>query len=316
MATAAPPAGPSETTAPSLGEAFERCQAYTKARASNFYYAFLSLPKPKRSAIYATYAFAGTVDDIVDAAGAGDEQRRALAEATSLLEAAYASETRDWLGLALSDAVIRYAIPKPYFLDLIAGMEQDVRQDRYETFAELEDYCYRAASVIGLICIEIFGYDRGQRDTAIAAAIDLGKALQLTNIMRDLVEDAERGRVYLAQEDLRRFGYSEVELRAGMQTDAFRALMAEYAARAHAFYASGQRLIPLLDGPRSRMCCNGLQGVYRGLLREIEQRDYDVYSERVRFSKSALLAQMLRLWLAGALRSRRLRLRPRRRAAE
>ena len=316
MATAPPPASPSKTTAPSLAEAFDRCQAYTKARASNFYYAFLSLPKPKRSAIYATYAFAGTVDDIVDAAGAGDEQRKALAEATSLLEAAYTSEARDWLGLALSNAVTRYAVPKPYFLDLIAGMEQDVRQDRYETFADLEDYCYRAASVIGLICIEIFGYDRGQRDTAIAAAIDLGKALQLTNIMRDLVEDAERGRVYLAQEDLRRFGYSEAELRAGMQTDAFRALMAEYAARARGFYASGQRLIPLLDGPRSRMCCNGLQGVYRGLLREIEQRDYDVYSERVRFSKSALLAQMLRLWLAGALRSRRLRLRPRRRAAE
>ena len=134
--------------------------------------------------------------------------------------------------------------------------------------------------------------------------------------MRDVAEDAARGRVYLAQEDLRRFGYSEAELLAGEQTDAFRALMAEYASRAHRFYANGQRLIPLLDGPRSRMCCNGLQGVYRGLLREIEQRDFDVYSERVRFSKSALLARMLRLWLSGALRSRRLRRGSRRRAAE
>ena len=309
------PAGPSETETLSLEDAYERCQAYTKERASNFYYAFLSLPKAKRSAIYATYAFAGTVDDIVDAAGSPAAQRVALGEATSLLEGAYAGTARDWLGLALGEAVARYAIPQRYFEELIAGMEQDLRQDRYETFAELEAYCYRAASVIGLICIEIFGYDAEQRETAVASAIDLGKALQLTNIMRDVAEDAERGRVYLAQEDLRRFGYSEAELLKGVQSDAFRALMTEYASRAHRFYANGQRLISLLDGPRSRMCCNGLQGVYQGLLREIEQRDFDVYSERVRFSKSMLLARILRLWLGGALRSRRLRRKPRRRAA-
>ena len=148
MAVAAPPAGSSEAKAPSLEDAYERCQAYSKARASNFYYAFLSLPKRKRSAIYATYAFAGTVDDIVDAAGSAEEQRTALAEATSLLAAAYAGEARDWLGLALGDAAANYEIPERYFLDLIAGMEQDLRQDRYETFAELEAYCYRAASVI------------------------------------------------------------------------------------------------------------------------------------------------------------------------
>ena len=315
MAVAAP-TGHSKPESPSLHDAFAHCQAYTKERASNFYYAFLSLPKAKRGAIYATYAFAGTVDDIVDAASSTGKQAEALAEATALLEAAYAGEAHDWLGLALGDAVARHTIPKRYFLDLIAGMEQDLRQNRYATFDELEAYCYRAASVIGLICIEIFGYDAEQRDTAIEAAIDLGKALQLTNIMRDVAEDAERGRIYLSQEDLKRFGYSEAALLASEQSDAFRTLMAEYASRAHRFYDSGQRLIPLLNGPRSRMCCNGLQGVYQELLREIELRDFDVYSERVRFSKRTLLTRMVWLWLGGALRSRRLHRNPRRRASE
>ena len=156
-------------------------------------------------------------------------------------------------------------------------MEQDLDQRRYETYAELLDYCYKAASVIGLICVEIFGYDRSRAGLAREAAIDMGRALQLTNILRDVREDAARDRIYLAQEDLRRHGYGDADVLANRYNDEFRALMADYAARARALYDSGLRLIPLLDGPRSRMCCNGLQGVYRSILAEIVKRDYDVY---------------------------------------
>ena len=284
-----------------LADAYERCRALTKGRATNFYYAFASLPKPKRRAIYAVYAFAGTVDDSVDQAGSPEERRRALAGAQTILDASYARTGDDWLAIALGDAVARYQIPPEYFRELVAGMEQDLRQSRYQTFAELEQYCYRAASVIGVICIHIFGFDADHRREAIAAATDMGKALQLTNILRDVREDAERDRIYLAQEDLTRFGYSEADLHAGLYTDAFRSLMAAYTERTRAFYRSGERLLPLLDGPRSRMCCNGLQGVYRHILDTIEARDFDVYGERISPSKVGRLALLLRLWLRGAL---------------
>lgn len=287
-----------------LAEAYRQCRAFTKRRATNFYYAFASLPRDKRNAIYAAYALAGSVDDAVDEAGAEGERQQRLDDAQRLLARAYAGGGEDWLSIALGDAVRRYGIPREYFRDLIAGMEQDIIQTRYVTYADLEQYCYRAAAAIGLISIEIFGYDRSRRDLAIAAAIDMGKALQLTNIMRDVAEDAERDRVYLAQEDLARFGYSDDDLRANVYNDAFRKLMAEYGRRAEALYESGLRLIPLLDGPRSRMCCNGLQGVYRRILDEIIKRDYDVYSERVSPSKAGRLLLLFRLWVGGALPKR------------
>ena len=297
--TAAPPAL-------SLQAAYEECRAFTRKRATNFYYAFASLPRAKRNAIYATYAFAGTVDDAVDDAGGEAAHVEQLAAARRLLDAAYGDGAagdggdRRWLTAALSDAVRRYAIPRAYFDDLIAGMEQDLSQTRYTSYAELEQYCYRAASVIGLICIEIFGYDRARRDEAVAAAVDMGKALQLTNIMRDVREDAERGRIYLALEDLATFGYDEAALLSFSYSDAFKLLMAEYGTRANAFYESGERLLPLLDSARSRMCCNGLQGVYRSILEEIIRRDYDVYSGRVSPSKAGRLVRLFRLWMSGA----------------
>ena len=294
-----------------LQQAYAACRAFTKRRATNFYYAFVSLPKRKRNAIYAAYAFAGTVDDAVDEAGDAAERGARLRRAHELLARAYdgAPSPREgdaWLEIALADAVSRYDIPRRYFLDLMAGMEQDIAQTRFRDYAELEAYCYRAASVIGLICTEIFGYDHSRRDEAVAAAIDMGKAMQVTNIMRDVKEDAQRDRIYLALEDLRAFGYSEEDLKAGVYNDAFRRLMQEYARRALALYEGGLRLLPLLDDRRSRMCCNGLQGVYRGILDAIIDRDYDVYSERVSLSTHRRLFLLLRLWIGGAWPQRRL----------
>ena len=296
-----------------LADAYAECRAFTKRRATNFYYAFSSLPRGKRNAIYAAYAFAGTVDDAVDEAGSRELRLQRLAEARGILARAYGDDAAaasaelrdDWLAVALGDAAARFDIPREYFDDLIAGMEQDLDQRRYETYAELLDYCYKAASVIGLICVEIFGYDRLRAGLAREAAIDMGRALQLTNILRDVREDAARDRIYLAQEDLRRHGYGDADVLANRYNDEFRALMADYAGRARALYDSGLRLIPLLDGPRSRMCCNGLQGVYRSILAEIVKRDYDVYSARVSPSKVGRVLLLFRLWIGGATPRRR-----------
>lgn len=292
-------------TASALAEAYETARRYTKERSSSFYYPFAVLPREKRQAVYAAYGFAGHVDDAVDDAGTDDERAARLDEARALLDRAYAGVGDEWIALALGDAVQRYAIPRAHFDELVAGMAQDLEQTRYATWAELDAYCYRAASVIGLITIEIFGYDRERAALAHEAAIDMGKALQVTNIMRDVQEDAERDRIYLAQEDLAAFGVTEEAIRGGQATAPFRALMREYGRRAHELYASGERLIPLLDGPRSRMCCNGLNGGYKRILSAIEAADYDVFARRVRPSKPAALLTLGRLWLTGALPARR-----------
>ena len=304
-----------DAPARSLSDAYEECRAFTKRRATNFYYAFASLPRDKRNAIYATYAFAGTVDDAVDEAGQRAERLARLGKARAVLGRAYATSQDHgapaeasaaigapdgWLAQALGDAVHRFDIPQSYFLDLIAGMEQDLDQQRYASYEDLLDYCYKAASAIGLICVEIFGYDRSRADLAREAAIDMGRALQLTNILRDVKEDAARDRIYLAQDDLATHGLADADLIESRYSESFRNLMADYAARASAFYDSGERLIPLLDGPRTRMCCNGLQGVYRSILVEIAKRDYDVFQTRVSPSKAGRLLLLFRLWIDGA----------------
>lgn len=288
---------------PQVADAYRECQAFTRRRATNFYIAFSALPRHKRRAIYAAYAYAGTVDDAVDDAGSQEERSAALHEAHDLLHAAYNGGSADpaWLTTGLADAIDRFDIPRDHFEELVLGMEHDLTTTRYDTFAELEQYCYRAASAIGLICICIFGYDRTQTQLAISSAVAMGKALQLTNIMRDVKEDAGRGRIYIALEDMERHGVSEADVLGSVYNEPFRNLMADYAKRAYAFYHEGDQLIPLLDGARSRACCNGLQGVYRMILDAIVEREYDVYSQRVSPSKAGRVVRMLELWLLGAL---------------
>ncbi len=288
---------------PQVADAYQECQAFTRHRATNFYIAFSALPRLKRQAIYAAYAYAGTVDDAVDDAGTQEERTAALHQAHELLHAAYNGGTADpaWLTAGLADAVDRYDIPRDHFEELVLGMEHDLTYTRYETWADLEEYCYRAASVIGLVCICIFGYDRSQTQLAINSAVAMGKALQITNIMRDVKEDAERGRIYIAQEDLALYGLTDADILGNVYNEPFRNLMADYAQRAYAFYREGNRLIPLLNGPRSRACCNGLQGVYRMILDAIVEREYDVYSQRVSPSRAGRVVRMLELWLMGAM---------------
>lgn len=281
-------------SAPDLEGAYRFCRAYTRGRAKNFYYAFAVLPPAKRRAIYAAYAFAGHIDDVADGDLPLEAKMAKLAEYRRRLRACYEGDRQEPLFAALGDAADSFAIPRDYLEELVNGVEMDLTIRRYRTFEELRQYCYRVASVVGLICIQIFGHE--PHPQAGEFAVDMGIALQLTNIMRDVKEDAQRDRIYLPLDEMERFGYEERELMGNEQTEAFRRLMAFQAERAQAYFARGRRLLPLLS-PRSRMCVNVLQGVYFDLLRRIEKRGYDVYSERVGLSSREKLLLIGKLWL-------------------
>lgn len=281
-----------------VAQAYAWCKAYTRERAKNFYYAFAVLPEAKRNAIYAAYAFSGHVDDIADELDDRDEQERQLAEARARLRACYEGEREGPLFIALGDAVDRFRIPREYFQELIAGVEMDFTIDRYATWEDLYRYCYRVASMVGLICTSVFGARPGPG--AESFAVDLGVALQIVNIMRDVREDAGRGRVYFPGDELAACGLTPEDILALRYDERFVALMRRQGARAHAYFARGRQLLPLLD-LRSRMCVNVLQGVYAEILQRIEARRYDVLSERIALSGNEKVAAIARLWAGAAL---------------
>jgi phytoene synthase len=285
-------------THPSLEEANAWCKAYTKERAKNFYYAFAILPEAKRNAIYAAYAFSGYVDDIADELTDADEQRRCLADARARLRAAKDGEREGPLFTALGAALDAFDIPLEFFDDLVNGVEMDFTLNRYETWDDLKLYCYRVASMVGLICTSVFGTKPDPRARDFATHMGIG--LQIVNIMRDVKEDAARGRVYFAREELARFGLTDQDILDGRSDDQFIALMEHYGARARRYFKSGKRLLPLLD-LRSRMCVNVLQGVYFDILKRIEKRDYDVFSERVGLNTAEKLLTIGKLWAGAAL---------------
>jgi phytoene synthase len=274
------------------------CKHYTKERAKNFYYAFAILPRDKRNAIYAAYAFSGHVDDIADELTDREEQVRQLADARSRLHDCAAGVRDGELFTALGWAFDQYHIPERFFDELVSGCEMDFTINRYATWPDLYQYCYRVASMVGLICTSVFGTRPNPRSEEFAT--HMGIALQIVNIMRDVAEDAARGRVYFAAEDLAKHGLTADDILACRYDDRFAALMKEYGTRAHRYFRSGRRLLPLLD-LRSRMCVNVLQGVYGDILRRIEKRDYDVLSGRVSLSTPQKLMLIGRLWAQAAL---------------
>lgn len=282
----------------SLDEAYAWAKTYTKERAKNFYYAFAILPPHKRDAIYAAYAFSGYVDDIADELDDRAEQERQLGEARARLRACYAGEREGALFTALGGAIDAYRIPVELFEDLVNGVEMDFTVNRYATWddgpAALYAYCFRVASMVGLICTSIFGTK--PHPDARAYAIDMGIALQIVNIMRDVKEDAERGRVYFAAEDLAAHGLTADDILACRYDERFAAMMRQQGERAHAYFRRGRRLLPLLD-LRSRMCVNVMQGVYAEILSRIERRRYDVLTERVSLSSREKLTSIGKLWL-------------------
>jgi 15-cis-phytoene synthase len=242
-------------------DAYRACEALTRQRAANFYYGIRLLPGPKRRAMCAVYAFAREIDDIGDGAEPADRKQELLSAARAELESKNGTQMR----LALADAERRFALPRDALDDLIAGVEMDVRGDTYETFDELVVYCRRVAGSIGRLCVAIFG----ARDmkAAVTLADDLGVAMQLTNILRDVRDDLDRGRVYLPAEDRRRFGCEDLE--AG-PPDAFARLMAFEVQRAREWFDRGLGLRALIDG-RSASCVSAMTGIYRRILDRIDE---------------------------------------------
>jgi phytoene synthase len=293
MSAAVQPApAPFMATESQLAVAYSVCRSITRSAAKNFYYAFLVLPRPKRQALCAVYAFMRRCDDIADdPAMPALEQRQKLA---SWLDAAHRAlagyATDEPVLLALTDAQRRYSIPVELLDQLALGTEMDVEGEdllvcetpatgvvRYRTFKDLRVYCHRVASVVGLVCIRIFGY----RDPAAEPLAErCGLAFQLTNIIRDVKEDAAMGRVYLPEEDLVKFGILPSELSAAVDPARFRALLAMEADRARQYYRAGDNLIPLVDED-SQPALWVLITIYRRLLEKIAQAQYDVFSGKI-----------------------------------
>ena len=203
------------------------------------------------------------------------------------------------VGTTRPHAIVRYGLPFDYFDELLRGVETVLDVKRYESSSELEQYCYRVASMVGLICTAVFGTKPHPR--ARKFAIDMGIGLQITNIMRDVKEDAERGRVYFPLDELKQCGLTPEDILAGVNDDRFRKLMKIQGDRARLHFRSGRRLLPLLD-LRSRMCVNTLQGIYYDILTRIEKRDYDVLTERVSLRTAAEQGRDIAERLTGLVR--------------
>ncbi len=276
-------------------EAYRVCREIARKEARNFYYSFVALPEAKRDAICAVYAFMRHADDL------SDDESLSVAERQSQLgewlegwhSASQGGATGDLVFIALRDAQRRFEIPSELLEQLVEGTTMDLRRgggaegrarssyDTYETFDELYRYCYLVASVVGLVCIRIFGY----RDLhAEKLAEETGIAFQLTNILRDVREDAERGRIYLPLEDLRRFGITPEQLAQAHDerglTEPVRELLHWEALRAEEYYRSGEKLLPLIDVD-SRPALWVLITIYHRLLLKIRTLDYNVFSTRV-----------------------------------
>jgi 15-cis-phytoene synthase len=286
----ASPSGPSDER---LALAYAACIAIARREAKNFYYAFRALPRARREGICAVYAFMRHADDISDDESRTREQRRAdlAGWLAAWHEAADGGSSNDPVFIALADARVRFNIPLDLLDQLVHGTSMDLDApetpapgafDVYPTFDDLRRYCYYVASVVGLVCIRIFGYSDPRAE---ALAEETGLAFQLTNILRDVKEDAERGRIYLPLEDLERYdiGLQEIAaLRNGRQmTPQQRALLEGIGRRAETAYQSGRELLALIDAD-ARPALWVLITIYHDLLRRIERRNYDVFSERVR----------------------------------
>jgi phytoene synthase len=273
----------------------QESQVITRKSASNLALAFVLLPKPKRDAMSALYAFCREVDDVVDNDLVPVEKRRQqLAAWQADVQRACGNETPQFaVNRELQPVVRQFKLPFALFNELIQGCEMDLEITRYENYERLEGYCYRVASVVGLLSIEIFGYKNPAcRDYAMY----LGKALQLTNILRDVRSDAERGRIYLPQSELARFNVREEEILRFEYSDRFQKLAASVAERAKHFYKLAQQTLPAEDR-RSMVAAELMGSVYWRLLQKLESQNFDVFSPQpTKLSKPQKLVLIFRTW--------------------
>lgn len=281
-------------------EAQTYCETVTKRSGSNFAYSFLFLPPPRRAAMYTIYAFCKEVDNAVDDPPSGSNPQEQLDHWRRELSAAYHGTPSSPVTISLAHHVRELAIPEEYFEDLIAGVEMDLTIKRYSTFDGLSLYCYRVASVVGLICLRVFG-TRSPR--AQEYAVNLGLAFQLTNILRDLRTDAEQGRIYLPQDELERFGYSEDDLMTRTYSPAFTELMRFQCNRARDYYDKARLAAEQLpsEDRRALTVAEIMRGVYARILDRIERSDYRVYDTRVGLAPPYRLAIATGIWLRSLL---------------
>jgi 15-cis-phytoene synthase len=294
------------TNAPTLSHSYAVCREIARREAKNFYYAFIALPSPRRNAICAIYAFMRKADDLSDDESVPSEVRRSRLDKwlKDWRAASNGAQTSDPVFVAVRDATARFAIPLSLLDELVAGVTMDLDRaesgetDTYATFADLYRYCYLVASVVGLVCIRIFGYTDPRAEKL---AEETGIAFQLTNILRDVAEDAARNRIYLPVEDLAKHGVTLESLlhRAPGKapSEKERALLMEIAQRAENYYRSAEELLPYIDA-ESRPALRVLVAIYHALLKRVERADYDVFSHRA----SVPLRQKLGILMVGLTR--------------
>ncbi len=275
---------------------YARCAEITRRSSSNFYYAFMLLSAERRRALHAVYAFCRFIDDIADDESPSDA-RSLLTRWREELACVYGGVPTRAISRALADSARHFNIPRDYFDEIIAGVEMDLTRKRYTTFEELRLYCYRVASAVGLICIEIFGYTN---PAARIYAEKLGIAFQLTNILRDVKEDAGRSRIYLPQEDLARFDVTEEEILHSVYSPNFVRLMEFEAARTRNFYREADAALPAEDRS-SLLTAEAMRLIYGALLDRIVRSNYRVLDRRHSLPAPLKLYLVGRAWASGRL---------------
>jgi phytoene synthase len=271
----------------------ETAKEIAKTSKSSFYYAFNLLPNEKRDAMNTVYAFCRQTDDIVDQENLPDDQKfDKLYKWTNELQKALNGYSNYPLLNKLGKTISQFNIPLDPFFELLKGMEMDLQKKRYLTFEDLKLYCYRVASTVGLMCIEIFGY---KHKSAKDFAVNLGIALQLTNILRDIKKDAQSGRIYLPQEELDRFNYSEDAIIHNTYNDNFKELMRYQIERAESYFVNATKDLNL-DDKYSMFAARAMQHIYHKLLEKIVNADYDVYNRNIKVNKFEKVGISLGVW--------------------
>ena len=291
----------------SLIDAYAYCHRVAQRSSSNFYHAFRLLPAERYDALCALYAFCRFMDDIADHVEQSPAQEQSTGRKERLtllldtwreeLQLCYAGAPRHPISFALADAVRKFPIAEEHLAGIINGVEMDLQRNRYQTFAELYDYCYHVASLVGLVCIEIFGY---RNASARDYAINLGIAFQLTNILRDVGEDARRNRIYLPGEDLDRFRYSEQDVLSSVYNEAFRKLMIFEGKRARDFYRSAVAQLAAED-KNSLVAAEAMRFIYSRLLDKLEARQFRVFGQRISLTTPGKIGLAATAWLRGKL---------------
>jgi phytoene synthase len=284
-----------------IADGFSAARAITKQHAKTFYFASHFLPAEKRPAAYAVYALCRISDDTVDADSSSTAAVvKNLSRIQDSLNAVYdGSPLTDDLLMAFKQTVDTYAIPKLYFDELIDGMYLDLNKRTYEDFDELYRYCYKVAGVVGLIMLKIFGSNNPAAETH---AVQLGVAMQLTNILRDIREDFQRGRIYLPQIEREKFGLSSDSLSSGVVDAVFKSFMQFQISRARDYFEQSAAGISMIADRRSRFVVCAMKDLYAGILSAIEKIDYDVFSNRAHVSSAGKIAAALRIFLRGEYR--------------